>query len=58
MRSATLPGAVLATHALRGLTIHEDRVEAAAGHPFPDLVRRSVESSAFGRRAADAVDRS
>jgi UDP-N-acetylmuramate dehydrogenase len=39
----TLPGAVLATSGLRGITLHEDRVHAAAGHPFPDLVRRSVE---------------
>ena len=38
-----LPGAVLATKRLRGLVVHDDRVEAAAGHPFPDLVRRSVE---------------
>ncbi len=42
---APIAGAVLATHALKGLVVHEDRVEAAAGHPFPDLVRRSVELS-------------
>jgi UDP-N-acetylmuramate dehydrogenase len=40
---AVLAGAVLATGGLRGLAVHPDRVVAAAGHPFPDLVRRSVE---------------
>lgn len=38
-----LEGAVLATEGLVGLEVHEDEVVAAAGHPFPDLVRRSVE---------------
>lgn len=36
-------GAVLATSRLRGLTVHDDRVEAGAGQSFPDLVRRSIE---------------
>jgi UDP-N-acetylmuramate dehydrogenase len=40
-----LEGAVIATDGLRGLVEHEDRVEVAAGHRFPDLVRRSVELS-------------
>lgn len=36
-------GAVLATRGLTGFVVHEDRVEVGAGHPFPDLVRRSIE---------------
>lgn len=42
---APLQGAVLATRRLRGLVVHPDRVEVGAGHPFPDLVRRSLELS-------------
>lgn len=38
-----LVGAVVATSALRGLTVHDDRVEVGAGQSFPDLVRRSLE---------------
>lgn len=37
-----LEGAVLAMRRLRGLVLREEAVEAAAGHPFPDLVRQSV----------------
>lgn len=37
-----LEGAVLALRQLRGLVVRDDGVEAAAGHPFPDLVRQSV----------------
>lgn len=36
-------GAVLATRGLTGCVVHADRVEVGAGHPFPDLVRRSIE---------------
>ena len=35
-------GAVLSMRALRGVAVREEAVEAAAGHPFPDLVRQSV----------------
>lgn len=38
-----LEGAVLATRRLRGFRVGPDRVEVGAGHPFPDLVRRSLE---------------
>ena len=40
---ATYEGAVIATRALQGFEVHEDRVEVGAGYSFPRLVRKSIE---------------
>jgi UDP-N-acetylmuramate dehydrogenase len=39
---AGVAGAVIATHRLRGLRVHPDRVEVGAGHGFAQLARRAA----------------